>query len=87
MSAPRFVPFAHGFRPFFLLAGIDAIANMFVWLFVFFRPEGWPQTAIAPMFWHAHEMLFGFVAAAIAGFLLTAVPGWTGRVVGGATSG
>jgi uncharacterized protein involved in response to NO len=76
---PRLVPFAYGFRPFFLLAGLDAIANMAVWLFVFFRPESWPQTALAPMYWHAHEMLFGFIAAAIGGFLLTAVPGWTGR--------
>jgi uncharacterized protein involved in response to NO len=79
MSMPRLVPFAYGFRPFFLLAGLDAIANMAVWLFVYFRPENWPQTALAPMYWHAHEMLFGFIAAAIGGFLLTAVPGWTGR--------
>ena len=79
MSMPRLVPFAYGFRPFFLLAGLDAIANMGVWLFVYFRPESWPQSALAPMYWHAHEMLFGFIAAAIGGFLLTAVPGWTGR--------
>jgi uncharacterized protein involved in response to NO len=75
----RFVPFAIGLRPFFLLAGIDAIANMIVWLVVYLWPELWPEVAIAPMYWHAHEMLFGFIAAAIAGFLLTAVPGWTGR--------
>ena len=34
---------------------------------------------VPPMLWHAHEMLFGFVASAIAGFLLTAVPSWTGE--------
>ena len=73
------MPFAYGFRPFFLLAGIDAIVNMAVWLFAYFEPDAWPSSPIMPMYWHAHEMLFGFVAAAIAGFLLTAVPGWTGR--------
>jgi len=73
------VPFACGFRPFFLLAGIDAVLNLTVWLTVFLKPDRWPQTAVSPMYWHAHEMLFGFIAAAIAGFLLTAVPGWTGR--------
>ena len=75
----RLVPFAYGFRPFFLLAGIDATVNVAVWLFVYFKPDIWPDTAVTPMYWHAHEMLFGFIAAAIAGFLLTAVPGWTGR--------
>src|SRR5215469_4370603 len=73
------VPFAYGFRPFFLLAGLAALLNLAVWLAVFFDPGLWPATAIAPMYWHAHEMMFGFIAAAIAGFLLTAVPGWTGR--------
>lgn len=75
----RVTPFANGFRPFFLLAGINAITNMTVWLLVYLRPDLWPGTAIAPMYWHAHEMLFGFIAAAIAGFLLTAVPNWTGQ--------
>ena len=38
------------------------------------------------MYWHAHEMLFGFVTAAISGFFLTAAPGWTGRAAGSAAS-
>lgn len=71
--------FAYGFRPFFLLAGIDALFNMALWLAAYFQPGLWPDAGMASMYWHAHEMLFGFVAAAIAGFLLTAVPGWTGR--------
>lgn len=71
--------FAYGFRPFFLLAALDAIANMIIWLVAFLNPRLWPDRAGPAMYWHAHEMLFGFVAAAIAGFLLTAVPGWTGR--------
>ncbi|MBS0281974.1 MAG: NnrS family protein, partial [Proteobacteria bacterium] len=79
-AAPRqFVLFAYGFRPFFLLAALDAVANMAIWLTVFLNPQVWPDRAIPAMYWHAHEMLFGFVAAAISGFLLTAVPGWTGR--------
>ena len=75
----RFVPFGLGFRPFFLLAGLDALWNMSLWLVIYFHPRWWPATAIPALYWHAHEMLFGFVAAAIAGFLLTAVPGWTGE--------
>lgn len=71
--------FGYGFRPFFLFAAIDALANMAVWLCAFLTPKIWPRQAIPAMYWHAHEMLFGFVGAAIAGFLLTAVPGWTGR--------
>ena len=79
-AAPRqFALFAYGFRPFFLLAALDAITNMAVWLAAFLKPRLWPDHAIPAMYWHAHEMLFGFVAAAIGGFLLTAVPGWTGR--------
>jgi uncharacterized protein involved in response to NO len=44
--------------------------------------RGWVSipTAFDPVSWHAHEMLFGFVVAAIAGFLLTAIPNWTGRM-------
>lgn len=72
------VLFASGFRPFFLLAGLNAVVNMAVWLAVYFQPDLWPETAMPAAFWHAHEMLFGFVAAAIGGFLLTAVPNWTG---------
>jgi uncharacterized protein involved in response to NO len=70
--------FASGFRPFFLLAGLDAVANMGAWLAVYFEPGLWPESAMPAVYWHAHEMLFGFVAAAIGGFLLTAVPNWTG---------
>lgn len=73
------VLFAQGLRPFFLLAGLDAILNMLVWLTVWFYPGSWPELAYIAMYWHGHEMLFGFVSAAIGGFLLTAVPGWTGR--------
>ncbi len=70
--------FAYGFRPFFLLAGIYAAAALPWWIAM--RYLGAPLPArLAPLAWHAHEMLYGFVAAAVAGFLLTAVPSWTGR--------
>lgn len=79
----RLVPFAYGFRPFFLLAGIYAIVptGMLYWA----TASGqWPEGALPLFAWHGHEMLFGFTAAAIAGFLLTAVPTWTGtRAVSG----
>jgi uncharacterized protein involved in response to NO len=72
------VLFGRGFRPFFLLAGIQAVLAIGLWLAAL-RGKGpmpdWPN-AIA---WHAHEMIFGFAGAAIAGFLLTSVPVWTGR--------
>src|SRR6516164_7604916 len=80
----RFALFALGLRPFFLLAGVEAVVAMAVWLAAFLYPDLWPSTAIPAWLWHAHEMLFGFVTAAIGGFLLTAVPGWTGgRAVSG----
>ncbi len=35
---------------------------------------------LKPAVWHAHEMIFGYAAAVVAGFLLTAIPNWTGRM-------
>ena len=62
----------------FLIAGLAALTLIPAWvaIWVFGAPLGtmWP-----PSLWHAHEMVFGFVGAAIAGFLLTAVPSWTGH--------
>lgn len=69
--------FAHGFRPFFLMAGLVASAAVGVWALTlagFVLPEG-PMPA---MRWHVHEALGGFVAAAIVGFLMAAIPNWTG---------
>lgn len=78
MSRANFALFNYGFRPFFLLAGLSAVIVMAVWLIVL-HTGVWPQGELAAHLWHGHEMLFGFVAAAIAGFLLTAVPSWTGQ--------
>lgn len=67
----------YAFRPFFLLGALFAIASMVLWLAAL---HGAPLVfAHDPILWHAHEMLFGFAAAIIAGFLLTAVATWTGR--------
>jgi uncharacterized protein involved in response to NO len=69
---------AKGFRPFFLLAGLFATLVVPLWLLVI---DGTVQvsTYLDPINWHAHEMVFGFAAAVIAGFLLTAVGNWTKR--------
>jgi uncharacterized protein involved in response to NO len=71
--------FSYGFRPFFLGGAAWSVACIVLWI---------PQlmgdlslrTAYSPLDWHIHEMLYGYVAAVIAGFLLTAIPNWTGRL-------
>ena len=68
-----------GFRPFFMLAGLWAAIAMLLWLALLYGYATLP-TAFDPVTWHGHEMLFGFAQAAIAGFLLTAVPNWTGHM-------
>jgi uncharacterized protein involved in response to NO len=68
-----------GFRPFFLGAAIFVAVAIALWLPAYFGEIVIP-TAFAPRDWHVHEMLFGFAPAVIAGFLLTAVPNWTGRL-------
>lgn len=73
-----FVPFAYGFRPFFLMAGWYALLAVAAWG-MFYSLGAEPFGALPPYLWHGHEMLYGFVAAAIAGFMLTAVPSWTGN--------
>jgi uncharacterized protein involved in response to NO len=76
-AAPPFL--RGGFRPFFLLAAAWAAFAVLAWLCAFLY--GVPlQSGFAPLAWHRHEMLFGFVGAAIVGFLLTAIPNWTGRL-------
>ena len=75
--------FSHGFRPFFLLAGLYAVTAMAAWMVWIGLQEGIGAsppltTDFQPFLWHAHEMLFGYTAAALAGFLLTASPNWTG---------
>lgn len=73
----RFALFDYGFRPFFLLCGLYALVIVPLWLFRFAHASV-PFGTLPGVYWHAHEMLFGFIGAAIAGFLLTSVPSWTG---------
>ena len=68
-----------GFRPFFLGAGLWACLAMLLWIPMLSGRIVLP-TALDPVSWHAHEFLFGYLMAAVAGFLLTAVPNWTGRL-------
>ncbi|MDF2697327.1 MAG: NnrS protein involved in response to [Labilithrix sp.] len=77
-SAARVAVFAKGFRPFFLLASLSAALLLPLWLLVLAGVLQ-PASHFAPPFWHAHEMVFGFAVAVIAGFLLTAVGNWTQR--------
>lgn len=71
--------FSGGFRPFFLLAAVWAALIIPIWLGVLVGHVTLP-TRMAPLTWHVHEAVFGFGAAVVAGFLLTAVPNWTGRL-------
>ena len=70
---------SHGFRPFFLLGAAWAAIAVPVWLAAYVHGYSVRGT-LPPMYWHAHEMVFGFGMAAVAGFLLTAIPNWTGRL-------
>jgi len=70
---------AAGFRPFFLLGSIYAGLAILVWLPVFYG-ELELVSVFAPRDWHVHEMLYGYLPAVITGFLLTAIPNWTGRL-------
>jgi len=73
------IPFwGRGFRPFFLLGAVYAVLMVLAWVFslhgIITVPTPWNNHVL----WHAHEMIYGFTAAIIAGFLLTAVANWTG---------
>ena len=84
-AIPRLKPYAgpallsYGFRPFFFLGSIWAGIEVLAWLPMFYG-ELSLATAFSPRDWHVHELLFGYVPAIVAGFLLTAIPNWTGRL-------
>lgn len=71
--------FSYGFRPFFLFGALWAALAMVIWIMTL---GGWASlpSRLDPVSWHAHEFLFGYLGAIIAGFLLTSVPNWTGRL-------
>lgn len=70
---------SYGFRPFFFFGSLWAFAAMALWLAMLQGRLTLPTT-FAPVQWHVHELIFGYVPAVVAGFLLTAVPNWTGRL-------
>ncbi len=77
------VLFSHAFRPFFLAAGAYGVVALLAWFFwIAIHAAGaapvYMTISEPPHLWHAHEMVFGFATAAAGGFLLTAVPSWTG---------
>ena len=71
--------FSYGFRPFFLAGSLFAIVAIGLWIPMFDGHLELPATFI-PRDWHIHEMLFGYLGAVLGGFLLTAIPNWTGRL-------
>lgn len=74
------IPFlTEGLRPFFLAAGLWAVVALSIWV-AFLQGYITIPSRFDPLSWHIHEMLFGFVMAAVAGFLLTAIPNWTRRL-------
>ena len=70
--------FSAGFRPFFLLGALWSAIAVPVWLAAYVH--GYAPSAMPAMIWHAHEMIYGYALATVAGFLLTAIPNWTGRL-------
>jgi uncharacterized protein involved in response to NO len=77
-SLPAFALFNLGFRPFFLGAAVFGFAVMALWLLVYSYGVSLPFAGLPANQWHAHEMIYGYGLAVIAGFLLTAVQNWTG---------
>lgn len=75
--APAFL--TQSFRPFFLAAGLWSATAIALWIVMFATGTALPSR-FDPLTWHIHEMLFGFAMAAVAGFLLTAIPNWTQRL-------
>jgi len=67
----------YGFRPFFLLGALYSLISMLIWGGFYAGHITPPLFMIDPVSWHAHEMIYGFTLAIVAGFLLTAVANWT----------
>ncbi len=78
VSTREFSLFVLGFRPFFLAAGIFSIISISVWMAMYVFGFSIPLSGLSSFHWHAHEMIYGYTLAVVAGFLLTAVKNWTG---------
>ena len=70
--------FCHGFRPFFLFAALFAALAIPIWMAAYSHGYTFGVNG-DPLGWHLHEMVFGYLAGVIAGFLMTTIPNWTGR--------
>ena len=70
---------SYGFRPFFLMGAVYAGLAVLAWLPIF-HGELELRTTFGAIDWHVHEMLYGYLPAVVTGFLLTAIPNWTGRL-------
>jgi uncharacterized protein involved in response to NO len=70
---------SYGFRPFFLFGALYAAVAVLAWLPLLNGEISLPS-AFTPRDWHVHEMIYGYVSAVVTGFLLTAIPNWTGRL-------
>jgi uncharacterized protein involved in response to NO len=77
--SPSLAVLSYGFRPFFLLGAAFAAIAIPLWLLMLASGVA-PKGPFDGVRWHAHEMIFGYLAAIVAGFALTAVPNWTGRL-------
>ena len=66
------------FRIFFSAAALFAVVKMLLWAFVFTGHTDIDAQVLTPLYWHGHEMVYGYALAVVAGFLLTAVKTWTG---------
>ncbi|MBX9675945.1 MAG: NnrS family protein [Methylotenera sp.] len=78
LDVKKFALFNLGFRPFFLGASFFAMISIATWMLVYFSYVSIAIENISVSQWHAHEMLYGYSMAVVAGFLLTAVKNWTG---------
>ncbi|MDH5473901.1 MAG: NnrS family protein [Gammaproteobacteria bacterium] len=67
-----------GFRPFFSAAFGFATFGILAWMLIYFSVWSLPAENYNVVSWHAHEMVFGYTLAVVAGFLLTAIKNWTG---------
>ncbi|MDX2464434.1 MAG: NnrS family protein [Porticoccus sp.] len=78
-TSPRYALFNLSFRPFFLLGSMFAIVSVVIWAQIYYYNLSiLPDARLTGVRWHAHEMIYGYGVAVIAGFLLTAVKNWTG---------
>jgi uncharacterized protein involved in response to NO len=77
-APPSFALFELGFRPFFSGAGLFAVLSILLWMAIYVFSVPLAPAGLAGTLWHAHEMVFGYAMAVVAGFLLTAVGNWTG---------